>query len=134
MRYRRVRRRYQFIALLLLAVWLPVTQHCGLEAAGLLGGTVQCTDCLPGQPCPKDDCGTIESGQFKSTPDVVCVPAPMLSVLACLHCLYAANAAAVDLAVVTHRRLAETPRDWVPCWHFVRRTSPPSRAPSLLCA
>lgn len=123
----------QFAALLLLTVWLPVTHHCALEAAGLLD-QAGWSDCVLGKPCPQDSCGTAETALFKSLTALPNVSAPALSVCACLLCLHAANAALVENATVIQRNLAENARAWVPAWHFVRRTSPPSRAPSFHCA
>lgn len=127
-----MRRVRQFIALLLLAVWLPVTQHCGLEAAGLVSTCCDDDGCSSGQSCSKDDCVALESGLIRSTNGSVQVPAPVEC--ACRDCLaFAAVALAPAREVLPPDRVYQ-PDDWVPIWSFVRRTAPPSRAPALLLA
>jgi hypothetical protein len=132
MPFGRVLRFRQFIGLVLLTVWLPVTQHCDFEAAGLFGG--DCTNCVATAPCIDDDCGTIEAGLYRSGTIGLKVPAPALSSCDWQLKLYVLSAQDVEERSSTPRYLLERPRDWVPIWHVVRRAAPLSRAPSVLAA
>jgi hypothetical protein len=119
----------QFLALFLLALWLPATQHCALEAAEVL--TDSCT-----APCANgtDNCGTIEDGAYKPSTTVMTAPAPALvadvSHLGQALVLPAAASAPAFLAGAPASRAP----DWVLTWQFVRRAAPSPRAPSLLSA
>ena len=58
------------VALVLLALWLPATQHCGLEAAGLIGADgphVTHEGCAGSNfdHCTHDGCNVVESGLVK---------------------------------------------------------------------
>ena len=123
------------IAIALLALWLPVTQHCGLEAAGLVSAHVphpapaQCCD--TGGPCSHDGCSLVESGLTKPGTELSKLPAPAFFVLASFLCLqFSAPDSLSEPALVVAD--SEQPLDWVPAWQFVRRAAPLSRAPSLV--
>jgi hypothetical protein len=65
-----MRRCYHSIALLLLALWVPLTSHCLLEGAQVLPSMVCCDesggDCGPVEPaCEGDACGVVESALYK---------------------------------------------------------------------
>lgn len=121
-------------ALVLLTLWLPITQHCGLEAAGLIeadaahdaGGC--CREVS--DPCTHDGCNVVESG-FTKPALVALKVAPPSGACVCLLCL---PLCVTDPAAVPELTVAapDRPLDWVPAWHFVRRAAPLSRAPSLL--
>jgi hypothetical protein len=118
------------IAVVLLALWMPATQHCNLEAAGLISAYDSCLGA--GNPCSPDGCRTIEGLTDKPSADLLLkVPAPDLLVCSCLLCLQLAYR---DLRIepLTPVIAAEKPQAWVPIWHFVRRAAPLSRAPSVL--
>ncbi len=123
----------RLLSLVLLTIWFPVTQHCNLEAVGLL--PLQCSnDCAPGQLGSNDGCDVVETGLAKVGTDVVKVPAPELLACACLIFLHVtqslADTGSTDLLTGTFER----PLNWVTTWHFVRRAAPPSRAPTLTYA
>ena len=127
-----MRRFLPLLSLLLLATWLPATEHCALEAAGFFAET--CPDGCAGTPGEKDGCDTVENGAYKLSGDTLKVPAPDLFVCVCHLCLHQIQSDATFELVPAFGALHERPRDWVPSWQFVRRAAPPSRAPTLLCA
>jgi hypothetical protein len=119
-------------AFLLLALWLPVTQHCGLDAAGLVSAThVEQHASSCGELCVCDGCATIEDGAYR--PSDTYVKVPPLSVCACIFCLQIASLASDDSPALPTGSF-DRPPDWVTTWHIVRRAAPPSRAPTLLIA
>lgn len=127
-----MRRLSTFLALMLVAIWLPVTQHCGLEGAGLIAR--QCaSDCTSGRT-GADDCCAVEKAQCKLGNDTIKVPAPeILSSVPLLNvCLISltAKVGTADLPVDSFER----PQNWIPSWQFTRRAAPPSRAPTSLFA
>lgn len=124
--------------LLLLAIWLAATQHCGLEAAGLLethsadGSAPIC--CSSNGPCMQDGCTLVERGSFTPSNSSVKVPAPALQECLCLLC---AHLLVPDAAFEPAPELAqgvEEPLGWVPTWHFERRAAQSPRAPSVIQA
>jgi hypothetical protein len=125
------------IAVVLLALWLPMTQHCDLEAAGLIAGevphsaTVNCSEPASSR-CGHHDGGSVAEGNLvKQSNDPIKVPMPSLVACTCFLCLQLLTP---QLAVEPALAVAESdhPQHWVPVWQFVRRAAPLSRAPSLL--
>lgn len=114
-----------------------MTQHCDLEAAGLIGGEVphgamaNCSE-PPSSHCGHHDGGSVaEDNLAKQSTETIKVPAPSLAACTCFLCLQLLTpqlAVEPALAVVE----SDHPQDWVPVWQFVRRAAPLSRAPSLL--
>lgn len=127
-----MRRLLPLLSLLLLATWLPATEHCALEAAGFLAET--CPDGCANTPGEKDGCDTVENGFYKLSGDTLKVPAPDLFACVCQLCLHQIQLDATRELVPLPGAVFDRPQDWVSTWNFVRRTAPPSRAPSLLCA
>ncbi|MFA6959156.1 MAG: hypothetical protein WC205_00205 [Opitutaceae bacterium] len=128
---------FKFAAFLLLAVWLPVTQHCDLEAAGLVSShdadTSGLTCCEEGSdPCTHDGCELVENGTYNSASPSRSLPTPHL--LAVCSCFIFSQLSALEARDEPVLPVAEvlTPSSWVPVWHFVRRAAPLSRAPSVL--
>lgn len=126
----------KIVTLVLLALWLPTTQHCGLEAAGLIaaevphGADAGCCQ-MGGGPCTHDGCHVVESSLIKSSNELIKGPTPSLAACTCFLCLeFLPPVVAVEpLLAVTASDSAE---HWVPVWQFVRRAAPLSRAPSLV--
>jgi hypothetical protein len=125
----------QIVAFVLLALWMPATQHCGLEAAGILAthaedGAINCCDAADVR-CSYDGCQIVEQLVPKSANDSLQVLAPDFVVCTCFICVQLVtrdlNAAPATPAVAINQ-----PRGWVPTWHFARRSAPLSRAPSIL--
>jgi hypothetical protein len=122
-----------FVALLLLALWLPATQHCGLEAAGLLK-----TDCHTNaatspdhkqSPCDTDNCQSIESGAYTShflnvqiAPPVAFASLLDLPLMPRLH--------AIQVPLLAAPRTSPPP-ELAPAWRFIARAAPSPRAPCL---
>ncbi len=128
-----MRRLFQMVCLLLIAVWLPATHHCALEAVGLFSQT--CADnCANGENGPTDGCGTVEDGAYKPSIDLVKVPAPALLATVGHLCAFLAHVEPPCVTIISPGESFDRPRDWVSTWQFVRRAAPPSRAPTLSLA
>ncbi len=123
-----VKRLFSFAGLLLLAAWLPATQHCGLEAAGWLPETDVChQDQHADQAHSSENCSLIEEGAYQSFSFGLKVAEPAAP-CACL----------LQLTFLSEVRLPlfEAPAVYPPpdlpvCWRFLTRAAPPARAPSL---
>ena len=126
----------KILPLVLLALWLPVTLHCQLEAADLWPEHDDHADtacCTPQQGCMTDACGVLEGDALRNADTFTRAPLPVPFVCLCLICFRPAEpvilaAPAPELAV-SRQALA-----WVPTWHFARRAAPWSGAPSLILA
>ena len=131
----------KFIALVLVALWLPVTLHCDLDAAGLLTAhdtSHANSDCCAStqaadqaSPCADDSCELVENGLYQSTGSLLQVTAPSLTASTWFLCLQLA-ALPRPIEPVTPVVAVKQPPGWVPTWHFARRAAPLSRAPSSL--
>jgi hypothetical protein len=125
------------LALLLAVFWLPVTQHCGLEAVGVLVQSCEQAagvhDCDGGAHAP-DGCTLVESGSYKSNVDPVHVAAPLLLPLVVDVICFAGPDVKPVAEPVIEAAAVERPRNWVPTWHFVQRAALSPRAPSLVVA
>lgn len=125
----------RIIAIALLALWMPMTQHCGLEAAGLVAAEVphaaSAPCCVSGDRCSHDGCEIVESGLSKPSVEKISVSAPDFSVCLNFLCLQLLS---LDSPVdsVTSVSASGRPLDWTPVWQFVRRAAPLARAPSQL--
>lgn len=117
-----------------LALWLPATQHCGLEAAGLIAAEAQHASpaqcCDTSTRCAHDGCNVIENGLIKPASEAK-VLAPDLSGCLCFICLQLAQPGMLDESALVVAD-PNDPLDWVPIWQFMRRAAPLARAPSLL--
>ncbi|HWL17950.1 MAG TPA: hypothetical protein VNR00_20225 [Opitutus sp.] len=120
-------------AFLLLALWLPATQHCDLEAAGLEfsahegHASATCQDA-----CKDDACRNVEGVAFpKQVGSVRVLPPPVLALCEGLRALMTPRVVAIvtpvvegessDELLVLHRT-----------WSFVHRAALPARAPDSL--
>lgn len=126
------RARNKLVALCLLAFWLVATQHCGLEAAGVLSGheaeAAGC--CATSKGCENDGCATVENGGYRLGNTATIIASPPLT----------AYLWSVDWSLwvpprklhadVSLRRPFEQPLDWLPTWQFVQRAALLPRAPS----
>ncbi len=122
----------KLIALLLVAVWLPVTLHCELEITGLLGPAGECV--ASDDACCNDTaCVTVEEALFKDSTPVLTVSAPDAST--CLVCLALAtppDAFFAESALSTVRH--EPPPELRVTWQFLSRAALLARAPDALNA
>jgi hypothetical protein len=123
------------ITILLLALWLPVTQHCGLEAAGIVPVETPHADgancCETSDRCTHDGCDVVENDWIKPSTDTFEVPAPTLIACTCFLCLQLVPSILSDEPTMSVADFGQ-PYEWVPVWQFVHRAAPLSRAPSLL--
>ncbi len=122
-----VRRLRSLFAFVLLALWLPATLHCDLEAAGveLIPESSACED-----QCVKDTCPTVEGISYTKETTLLKVLPPLVPT-ACL-CL-------LDLSppLLTEQnstgKCGETPpavEVLDHTWPFARRAALPARAPA----
>jgi hypothetical protein len=122
---------------MLLAVWLTATQHCAMEAAGILGSANGETNhaCFSSSgPCSNEGCHVVERSSITAAKAGVKVSKPGVQAVTCL--LY--------VHLIVPSTIAERPAEydegiaralgWVPTWHFERRAAPSPRAPSLILA
>jgi len=122
-------------AFLLLALWLPATQHCGLEAAGLFSHAMECheADDCPTPPlqshCDTDNCQPIEDTAYKTSSTTIEIAAPLA--LTCLCCLHEITPETIVVPLISPER-TNTPPELVPTWRFVARAAGEPRAPSTV--
>jgi hypothetical protein len=125
---------YQSIALLLLALWVPLTSHCLLEGAQLLPSMVCCDEgggeCGPIEPaCEGDACGVVESALYKvdeRTDAVFPVEGEEFQTS-----VPAGDSMVFEARLVTGARTSVGNRDSIP-WQFLVRAAMPVRAPAFL--
>ncbi len=120
-----------------LAFWLAATQHCNLEAAGVLASHASessDTGCCAslGGGCDSDGCELVENGAFRNTQDDVVVLIPCLSCYERLICLSLAVPTPGTVELMASPDCLERPLNWVPTWQFVQRAALSPRAPSSI--
>lgn len=121
---------------LVLAIWMAATQHCTLEAAGMLSAdsaheNVGCCDSQGS--CAKDSCHVVERGASTLNATAIKVPAPDLHSCLCSLCS-TLLIPAIAPAPPAPNSLSRDTLAWVPIWHFERRAAPSPRAPSCVIA
>ena len=116
----------------LLALWLPATLHCRLEAVGVFDS--HCSDEQTAQAgadgCTDDVCPTIEQGFYKDSSATIAVAAPAeCHVPDCCALLLALDRLVIapTLSPVRHA----PPSELTVRWQFITRAAPPARAPAL---
>lgn len=122
---------FKFVALLLLALWLPATQHCDLEAAGFLHQEEHAThaDESCSHACKNDVCATVEGAAYSKISASLTVPPPTVTVLFVL---------AEITSLIRETPGSDIAREGGPpeiqaltrTWQFARRTALPVRAPN----
>lgn len=133
------RRISTFVALLLLALWLPATLHGSLETAGILAPH---TDCHHSGNCDSENqdanChseshGSIDEGSYKPSfaNANVKAPAPILSVLTTLNDLTEITPQTIIVGMISPAR-TDAPPELAPTWQFITRAAPSPRAPGTL--
>lgn len=119
----------RLIALVLLALWLPATLHCDLEAAGVKGILGCHNHEIPcNAHCTADACHSIEGLSYQFDSSLTKAPQPSLTLLV-------APLAFLVLTLVAAPREGEiepaaAPPEVARTWHFVTRAAPPARAPA----
>jgi hypothetical protein len=121
----------RFALWLLVALWLPATMHCQLEAAGL-GESHQDSCCAgetadTGTDCLGDACANIEASLIKDSAPELYLGAPASL---CPFCCAALVSAARTEPILSPERHAP-PLELKVAWQFLERAAPPARAPSL---
>lgn len=107
---------------------MPVTLHCGLEAAGILGsGADACCD--ETEACSDDICADVEDSNYTSFGKQLRVSTPALLACSNISCLPQVTVRPPEEAAWTESMDASL--NWLSDWQFVRRTAFPARAPSL---
>ena len=121
----------QIIAFVLLAIWMPATQHCAFDAVVTVESHLCETVCNHDTGGSHEDaCTVVESGDYTLSATLAHVPAPSLTTLACLACLHARILfEATPLAPPAWS--TDDPAGWVPQWAFTARAALPARAPNL---
>lgn len=122
-----MRRLRNLTALFLVVLWLPATQHCDLEAAGVWAGS-GC--CAADNGCAQDECGTVESGDFKSGSGTMKLPSAPRTILHFAVSLLAANVPAGGETGFRTLPAHGAADDWLPQWRFARRAAPLPGAPA----
>lgn len=123
----------RLLFLLLVAIWLPATLHCRLEAAGFEPAHDCCADggveAATGD-CRGDACPAVEENLFKETSPSLKVAAPAVCDCCICHAL-APVAPAPDLGApaLSPERHAP-PLELKAAWQFLARAAPPARAPN----
>lgn len=123
-----VSRVFKSICLLIAILWVPMTQHCLLEAAG--NDVTQCDHAMQ-ESCAHDGCGIVEGGGYQSKAGFMKLAAPALLLFACFLWAVSTPDLKPRESTITDEALAR-PLDWVPVWQFVQRAAPPARAPSFI--
>lgn len=125
-----VLRRLCLIALV--ALWLPATSHCSIEAASEWVAEICGVSCDHADTSAHThaSCAEVESGNYTLAATIVHAPAPNLGALACLACIHARLLEeARPLSPPTWAK--DHPQDWIPAWTFTHRAALPARAPDL---
>ena len=121
------------VAVLLLALWVPVTMHCTLETMPGFSFLQWCCggDEAPEQDhdCSQDFCSAVESGLYKIEDNPAVVPAlVLLLAFAAWDCVAEPPTDSAPQFVPVSSAPPELPR----LWQFSYRTALPPRAPSLV--
>lgn len=120
-----------FIALVVLALWMPATSHCALESAGLLKFAGCCDhdaqDVHHDAGMHPHDCASIDRTVPSANHDGLAT-SPIFFLA--YELAAPVTAAALPRVAVLHRTSDDPPEDWLTSWDFEHRTALPARAPS----
>ncbi|MEO6995418.1 MAG: hypothetical protein ABI273_17565 [Lacunisphaera sp.] len=122
-------------SLLMVALWLPATLHCGLEHLGFEGlfgcpASLHEAEHAADQACVNDTCRSIESGQFLISTATVIPATPSTLANVFIHFLLSVVPPKVAVADFVCRQTVPLPLERT--WQFTRRTALPARAPDVL--
>jgi hypothetical protein len=118
----------ELVTVIMLVLWIPATQHCELEWAGLLSECAGCNDRADGagQDTDADGCATVEKSAVQPTGATMAkLPIPDFSAQVCMRFVPRLRPRICGLSQAT-----EAPGERVHSWLFVERAVPPSRAPT----
>jgi hypothetical protein len=122
----------KIVSFFLISLWLPATSHCQLESLGL-DAIFSCPeqsshDNHAGEnPCHKDSCQLVESGQFSLSPSRIIPALTPLSVCVFVHCLLHVAPSQPSCEIFAVRQDETLPMQRI--WQFARRAALPARAP-----
>ncbi len=123
----------RIVALVLLAIWLPVTMHCRLESAGLIKSHDKCS-CPLGtateSDCRDDLCSTVENDLFNDAPAALTLSAPQVCDCTLLLTAFAVSYSKDPEPILCHARHYPPPELAVG-WQFLSRAALLPGAPSL---
>jgi hypothetical protein len=120
----------RLIALALLALWLPATLHCDVEAAGFddwFGCHEEAASTK--DHCTEDVCQALEGFAYKSDAALLKVSPPPPGF--CSDCLISLSPPFPRLATDSVNTGTELPWSSRP-WQFAHRAAPPARAPACI--
>jgi hypothetical protein len=127
--------RNKLFAVVVMAVWLFATQHCGLEAAGLFAAhdeQAEDTGCCAAKGgCENDGCATVEDGEYRPDQRSLVISAPALAADLLPAGWEALLAAPLPADAESVWALDDRPHEWVTTWQFVQRAALSPRAPSV---
>jgi len=125
----------RLLALLLAALWLPLTMHCQLARLDIASVLSDCCDdhsCAGGDcDCQSDVCKLIEAGHYDLKRTSTSLPVMAVDWLGSLEFLTWRPSLAKPVAV--RAESTGSPPEWGRVWHFVFRAAPAPRAPSAVC-
>ncbi len=117
------------LAIALVALWLPATLHCQLEAAGVDElFACEVDHCKSDAEPPRDTCDVVESSWIKLNAPSVLLAAP--SFCRCIRCFLLQPPELPMDALPGINEAVQAPAELTHSWHFLARTAPPARAPS----
>jgi hypothetical protein len=111
-------------------LWMPLTAHCGLEAAGVFEQEAD-SCCDHENDCAESPCSMVAEGNYSPATNSVTVPVPEFNAWDSVALVRIAIVVAPTKAVAWPDSL-ERPPDWVVNWHFVRRAVGSPRAPAIV--
>ena len=117
------------VAFVVLALWMPATSHCALEAAGVLEAGKCCDGEGEDSHTVADNCAPIERELGNPSSGNVAVSAPILFFAYVL--VQPALPAGVQTASHVPPVADFSADDWLRTWNFERRTALPTRAPAV---
>lgn len=117
------------LCFLLAGVWLYASDHCRLEAAGIVTKTCVIIHCGS-----TDGCASREKETRAASAKDVSAKAPVLIASEVWLAADLVSWAAVMAPAPVVAAESERPLDWISSWQFARRMVLPSRAPSELFA
>ncbi len=130
-------RAYSLIALLLVTLWLPATEWCALQAAGLIPSPAHedadCT-CPPGDSCGKDGCQNLERNLTEPTAAndlVICAPQEFFWAFQVWVLPVERQISLVELEGSAARDRSDVWFALARTWQFARRAALEPRLPSL---
>lgn len=125
-----MQRLIKITSFLLLAIWLPATMHCDLEAAGL-ADSHQSDCCSSDTDCKADLCASIESSLIRESAPTLNLTAPAVSGSFLFFATLLPWTSTILPEPVLSPRHQAPPLEIKTGWQFLTRAALPSRAPSL---